>query len=90
MRVLGRFVLAAGVGILVLLVGVLGAMILGGFAVLERNAPVGDGFLVLEFVAIGVLICVPLSIVAASCVLLRVGNNRSRLSQASSGFFLGR
>ncbi len=91
MRVLGRFALAAGVGISVLVVGVLGAMVLGGFAMLERNAPAGDGFLVLEFIAIGVLICVPLSIAAACWVLFRSGRDTNPvLSQGRSGFFLGR
>jgi hypothetical protein len=68
MRVLGRFALAAGIGVLVLLFGVFAAMVLGGFALLERHGPVGDGFLVLEFVAIGVFVCVPLSIAAACWV----------------------
>jgi len=90
MRVLGRFALAAGVGVLVLLVGVLAAMVLGGFALLERHGPAGDGFLVLEFVAIGVLICVPLSIAAACWVLFRAGRDANQvLSQSRSGFFLG-
>ncbi len=90
-RVLARFVLAAGTGILILLVGVLAAMVLGGFAVLERSAPAGDGFLVLEFIAIGVLICVPLSIAAACWVLFRGGSNpKPVLSQDPGGFFLGR
>ena len=91
MRVVGRFVLAAGVGILLLLFGVVAAMVLGGFALLERNGPPGDGFLVLEFVAIGVLVCVPLSIAASCWVLFRVGKNSNQvLSQSRSGFFLGR
>ena len=91
MRVLGRFALAAGVGVLVLLFGVLAAMVLGGFALLERHGPAGGGFLVLEFVAIGVLVCVPLAIAAACWVLLRGGRNTNPvLSQGQSGFFLGR
>jgi hypothetical protein len=73
MRVLGRFALAAGVGLLVLLFGVLAAMVLGGFALLERHGPAGDGFLMLEFLAIGVLICVPLAIAAACWVLFPSG-----------------
>lgn len=91
MRVLGRFALAAGVGVLVLLLGVLAAMVLGGFALLERHVPAEGGFLVLEFVAIGVLACVPLAIAAACWVLFRAGRNTNHvLSQGQSGFFLGR
>jgi hypothetical protein len=91
MRVLGRFALAAGVGVSVLLVGVLASMVLGGFALLERHGPAGDGFLVLEFVAIGVLVCVPMSIAAACWVLFRAGKNTNQvLPQGRSGFFLGR
>jgi hypothetical protein len=91
MRVLGRFALAAGVGVLVLLVGVLAAMVLDGFALLERHGPAGDGFLMLEFLAIGVLICVPLAIAGACWVLFRPGRNTNQaLSQGRSGFFLGR
>jgi hypothetical protein len=91
MRVLGRFALAAGVGVSVLLVGVLASMVLGGFALLERHGPAGDGFLVLEFVAIGVLVCVPMSIAAACWILLRAGKNTNQvLPQGRSGFFLGR
>jgi hypothetical protein len=91
MRVLGRFALAAAVGVLVLSFGVLAAIVLGGFALLERHGPAGDGFLVLEFVAIGVLVCVPLAITAASWVLFRAGKNTNQvLSQGRSGFFLGR
>jgi hypothetical protein len=90
MRVLGRFALAAGVGVLVLLVGVLAAMVLGGFALLERHGPAGDGFLALEFVAIGVLVCVPLAITAACWVLFRTERNTNQvLSQGRSGFFFG-
>ena len=86
MKVLARFILASAVGLLVLLIGVLGAIILGGFAVLERGAPPGNGFLMLEFLAIGVLICVPLSIAAAGWVLLRPENN-SVSPQNRSGLF---
>src|SRR5437660_7164062 len=90
MRVLGRFALAAGVGVLVLLVGVRAAMVLGGFAMLERHGPAGDGFLMLEFLAIGVLICVPLAIAAGGWVLFRAGRNTNQvLSQGRSGFFFG-
>jgi len=90
MRVLGRFALAAGVGVLVLLVGVLAAMVLGGFALLERHGPAGNGFLMLEFLAIGVLICVPLAIAAACWVLFRPGRNTNQvLPQGRSGFFWG-
>jgi hypothetical protein len=89
MRALGRFALASGVGILVLLLGVLAAMVLGGFALLECHGPVESGFLVLEFVAIGVLVCVPLAIAAACWVLFRAGRNTNQvLSQGRSGFFL--
>jgi len=88
MRVLGRFALAAGVGVLVLLVGVLAAMVLGGFALLERHGPAGDGFLMLEFLAIGVLNFVPLAIAAACWVLFRPGRNTNQvLPQGRSGFF---
>jgi hypothetical protein len=91
MRVLGRFAIAAGVGVMVLLSGVLAAMVLGGFALLERHGPAGGGFLMLEFLAIGVLICVPLAIAAACWVLFRPGRNTNPvLSQGLSGFFLGR
>ena len=91
MGVLGRFALAAGVGVSVLLLGVLAAMVLGGFALLERHGPAGGGFLMLEFLAIGVLICVPLAIAAACWVLFRAGRNTSQaLSQGRNGFFLGR
>lgn len=91
MRVLARFLLAAGAGLFVLMVGVLGAIVLGGFAVLERNAATGDGFLILEFIVIGVLICVPLSIAAASWVLFRPGRNSNQgMSQTQAGLFLGR
>ena len=90
MRVLGRFILASAVGLLVLLIGVLSAMVLGGFAVLERNAPPGNGFLMLEFLAIGTLICVPLSIAAACWVLLRPGTNSNpEFPRNRSGLFLG-
>jgi hypothetical protein len=90
MRVLGRFFLAAAAGVSVLLFGVLSAMVLGGFALLERSAAAGGGFLVLEFVAIGVLICVPLAIAAACWVLMRAGKNTSQvLSPDRGGLFLG-
>jgi|KBSMisStaDraftv2_1062788.scaffolds.fasta_scaffold1353176_2 hypothetical protein len=78
MRVLGRFLLAAGVSILVLLFGVTAAMVLGGFALLERTASPATGFLVLEFVAIGVLVCTPISIAAACWVLFRPGKSRNQ------------
>jgi len=91
MGVLGRFALAAGVGVSVLLLGVLAAMVLGGFALLERHGPAGGGFLMLEFLAIGVLICVPLAIASACWVLFRAGRNTSQvLSPGRNGFFLGR
>jgi len=91
MRVLGRFVLAAVVGLLLLGFGVLAAMVLGWFALLERNASAGGGFLILEFVAIGVLICVPLSISAACWVLFRRGGDTNPgVPHSRSGFFLGR
>ena len=91
MRVLGRFLLAAATGFVVLVTGVLSAMVLGGFAILERSGPAGNRFLMLEFIAIGVLICVPLAIAAACWVLLRLGSHSNQgLAQARSGFFLGR
>ena len=91
MKVLGRFFLAAGAGILVLLLGVLGATVLGGFALLERTASPGGGFLILEFVAIGVLICVPLAIAAACWVLFRAErNSKPVLATGRDGLFLGR
>ena len=71
MKALGRFLLAATVGVLVLLVGVIGATVLGGFAMLERAASSSQGFLVLEFIAIGVFVCVPMAIAAACWVLFR-------------------
>ncbi len=91
MRVLGRFLLAAGVGVLVLLFGVVSATVLGGFALLERTASSGRGFLVLEFVAIGVLICVPLSIATACWVLFRPARNANEVTmQDRDRLFLGR
>jgi hypothetical protein len=78
MRVLGRFLLAAGVAILVLLFGVTASMVLGGFALLERTASPATGFLVLEFVAIGVLVCTPISIAAACWVLFRPGKSTNQ------------
>jgi hypothetical protein len=89
MRVLGRFLLATATGLVVLVTGVLSAMVLGGFAVLERSAPPGNRFLILEFIAIGVLICVPLAIAAACWVLLGHHSNQG-LPQTRSGLFLGR
>jgi hypothetical protein len=67
--------LAAGIAILVLLFGVTAAMVLGGFALLERTASPSGAFLVLEFVAIGVLVCTPLSIAAACWILFRPGKS---------------
>ena len=91
MRVLGRFVLASAAGLLILLIGVLAAMVLAGFAVLERSASPGNRFLVLEFIAIGTLICVPLSIAAACWVLLRPGSISNHvLPKRRSGLFLDR
>jgi len=71
-----------------MLFGVLAALVLGGFALPERSAAVGDGFLVLEFMAIGVLICVPLAIVAACWVLLRPAKNTTQLFSASRSVLL--
>ncbi|HVN17386.1 MAG TPA: hypothetical protein VMU05_01395 [Dongiaceae bacterium] len=88
MRVVGRFLLAAAVGILVLTFGVLAAMVLGGFAVLERSAAAGNRFLILEFLAIGVLICVPLAIAAASWVLFRPSRSSKQVANVRSGAFL--
>jgi hypothetical protein len=89
MRVLGRFVLAAAAGISVLLFGVLAAMVLGSFALLERSAAAGGRFLILEFVAIGILICVPLAIAAACWVLMRPARNSNQgLPPNRGGLFL--
>jgi hypothetical protein len=90
MRLAGRFLLAAGAGVLVLLAGVLGAMVLGGFALLERTASPSGGFLILEFVAIAVLICTPMSIAAACWVLFRAGRNSGQVASSESGLFLSR
>lgn len=90
MRAVGRFLLAAGAGIMVLLLGVLGATVLGGFALLERAASPGGGFLMLEFVAIGVLICVPMAIAAACWVLFRPEGRKQVLTTGRGGLFLGR
>lgn len=91
MRVLSRFLLAACTGIMVLLLGVLGATVLGGFALLERAASSSGGFLILEFVAIGVLICVPMAIAAACWVLFRPESKSSEvLTTGRGGLFLGR
>jgi len=88
MRILGRFLLAAATGLVVLATGVLSAMILGGFAVLERSAAPGNRFLILEFIAIGVLICVPLAIAAGCWVLLRPRSRPSHgLSEAGGCLF---
>jgi hypothetical protein len=90
MRVLGRFLLAATAGVLVLVVGVLCATVLGGFALLERTASPRGGFLLLEFVAIGVLICVPMAIAAACWVLFRPESNRNQVLTGQCGLFSGR
>ena len=90
MRILGRFLLAAGAAVSVLMIGVLAAIVLGGFALLERSGPVSNGFLVLEFVAIGVLICTPMSIAAACWVLFRSGRVSKELIHDRGGLFLGR
>ena len=88
MRVLGRFLLAVGVGMSVLGFGVLGAMILGGFAALERNPSQANGFLILEFIAIGVLICVPIAVFAACWVLFRSrANSRPEISEGGGRVF---
>ena len=90
MRVLGRLLLAAGAAMIVLLVGVIGAMLLSGFALLERIASPGGGFLVLEFVAIAVLVCTPMSIAAACWILFRRGrNSHSVITPSHDGLFLG-
>lgn len=87
---LGRFLLAAATGLAVLASGVLSATVLAGFAVLGRSAPPGNRFLILEFIAIGVLLCVPLAIAAACWVLLRPGSrSRPALSPTRGGLFLG-
>ncbi|MBZ5688650.1 MAG: hypothetical protein LAP86_26865 [Acidobacteriia bacterium] len=95
MRVLGRVAAAAGVGILVLVLGVFTAIVLVRVFLPDANADggvaPGDGFLVLEFIAIGVLVCVPLSIAAASWVLFRAArNSKQELSPGQSELFLGR
>ena len=94
MRVLGRFVAAAGVGICVLLLGVFAATILGVFALpggyTDGGGAPGDGFLVLEFVAIGVVISIPVSIAAACWVLFRSERFLKQLLANRAGFFLGR
>jgi len=90
MRLLGRFLLAAGAGILVLSLGVIGATILGGFALLERTPSPGGGFLVLEFVAIGVLLCVPMAIAVACWILFRADAGKNQvLPSGRGGLFLG-
>jgi hypothetical protein len=63
-------------------------MVLGGFAVFERGAPPGNRFLILEFVAFGVLLCVPLAMAAAGWLLLRPGSHsHPALSPTRSGLF---
>ncbi len=68
-----------------LLFGAIAAMVLSGFALLERAASIGNGFLVLEFVAIGVLICIPLSIAAACWVFFRPGKSTRQLFSQNEG-----
>jgi len=88
MKVLGRFLLAAATGLVVLVTGVLSAMVLGGFAVFERSAPPGNRFLIPEFIAIGVLIGVPLAIAAGCWVLLRPrGHSSHGWSEAGGRLF---
>ncbi len=92
MRVLGRFLLAAVVGIFVLLIGVFVAFVLGALAAstgpTEGGGAPGDGFMVLQFIAIGVLICVPLSIAAACWVLFRPSKAPKELAGEQGGIFL--
>ena len=71
MSILVRFLSAAAIGLGVLVALVLSAMLLGGFAALGRTAAPDTGFLILEFIRIGVFVCVPLTLAAASWVLLR-------------------
>jgi hypothetical protein len=90
MRILGRFLLAAATALGVLVAGVLSAMVLGGFAAWGRGAPAPNRLLVLEFIAFGVLLCVPLAIAAAGWVLLRPGSHpHAALPPTRSGLFLG-
>lgn len=91
MRVLGRFLFAVSVGVLILLVGVTAAIVLGGFALLERAASPGQGFLVLEFIAIGVFVCMPIAIAAACWVLFRPERTTEQdMVQRRGALFLGR
>ena len=92
MRVLGRVAAAMGVGILLLVLGVFTAIVLAGVFLPDASAGggrgPGDGFLVLEFIAIGVLVCVPLSIAAASWVLFRAGkDSKQALARPRRAFF---
>jgi len=89
MKIVGRFLLALIAALLVLLVGVFGAVILGGFALLERSGAHGGGFLVLEFLAIGVLICVPMAIAAACWILFRTEKHPQPAFPDRGGLFLG-
>jgi predicted small integral membrane protein len=88
MRILGRFLLAAATGLGVLVAGVLSAVVLAGFAVWERAAPPGNRFLILEFIAIGVLLGAPMAIAVACWVLLRPGSHsRQGGRQIDAAFF---
>ena len=75
LKSLARFMLATSVDILVLLVGVLAAFALGLLALPDASGKVGrapgDGFLILQFLAIAVMVCVPISIAAGNWVLFR-------------------
>ena len=89
MRVPGRFILASAAGLLILFMGVLAAMVLAGFAVLERGAPPGNRFLVRELILMGTLIRVPLSIAAACWVLLGPTSHSSPVLPQPKRLFFG-
>ena len=93
MRVLLRFVLASAVAVFVILAGVLGALILSALALPDApegaRRAAGDGFLVLEFLAIAVLVSVPVALAAAYWIFLRAANNSNQVpSQPSKPLFL--
>ena len=93
MRILSRFILAAVVGIFVLVLGVFTSFVLSALAlpdVPDAGRAPGDGFLVLMFIAIAVMLCVPLSIAAASWILFRPNEFLKQLFSNRGGLFLGR
>ncbi len=92
-KVLGRFLLASSVGVLVLLSGVFAAFALSLVFLPDPSSAVrapGDGFLILEFLAISVVVCVPLSIAAACWVLFRREFFLKQLLTGRGGVSLGR